>query len=124
MAAGADDAAAIAAVWKWGGIILAAIGSAALTVVSWMGSRIIKKHDDEIASISKKLTNVENKVIEINQKLPEDYTPLDRFEEHEDRTRQSIISLHGKIEGSEQRLAAKIDGGHAQIMNALLQQRQ
>ena len=124
MTAGPDDAAAAAALWKWGGAILAAIGTGAFGAVKWMLGRIVKKHDDEIAGIKSKLTNVENQVTAINQKLPEDYTPLERFEALEERTRDSVIALHGKVEGVEQRLGAKIDSGHAQIMNALLQQRQ
>jgi hypothetical protein len=123
MATGADDAAALAALWKWGLAILGAIGTGAFAAVKWMLGRIVKKHDEEIASINSKLTKVEGQVTAINQKLPEDYTPLERFEDYEERTRQSIIALHGKIEGSEQRLAAKIDGGHQQIVNLLLQQR-
>lgn len=106
--------------WKWGGAIFAAIGTGAFAAVKWMLTRIVKKHDEEIASIKGKLTRVESQMTAINQKLPESYTPLERFEEHEERMRKNIVSLHGKIEGSEQRLATKIDNGYAQIMGVLL----
>lgn len=116
MAPGADDAAILTFIGKWGGLVLGALATGVMTIIAWLGSRVVKKHDEEIASIKGGISTVQKDVTEMKQA----YTPLARFEVMESRTRDSIIALHGKIEASEQRLAGKIDAGNSQIMGVLL----
>lgn len=123
MATGADDAAAVGFIYKYLGAIIATIASALVGILSWMFGRIVKKHDEEIASIKGSLKALEANMNEINQKLPEDCTPLERFEAMEERTRQSIIALHGKIETGTRDLGNKIDTGHREIMSILTRRR-
>lgn len=123
MTTGVDDAATVSFVSKWAGAAIAAVGSAFIGVLSWVFGRVVKKHDDEIDNIKGSLKKLQEDMSEVNQKLPEGYTPIERFEALEERTRQSVIALHSKVENVSQNLGNKIDAGNAQIMSILTRRR-
>lgn len=99
----------------------------AWAVVGVLMGIIWKRHNEEIAEIKGSIKKVGDKMEvhakEFDQRLDtveRGSVSVPRFEAHEERTRQNIIELHRKIEGSEQRLTAKIEDGNRQILNVLL----
>lgn len=92
---------------KWGTWVVSGL-LGALTV---LGGRIVKKHDEEIASIKKSIKDVG---AEVDKKLDKETWETNRRE-----VRDNVIEIHRKIENGQRDAEAR----HRELMNILLQQR-
>lgn len=94
-------------VMKWGAWVVSGL-LGALTV---LGGRIVKKHDEEIASIKRSIKDVG---LEVDKKLDRE-----TWEQNRREVRDNVIEIHRKIESGQRDAEAR----HRELMNILLQQR-
>lgn len=94
-------------VMKWGAWVVSGL-LGALTV---LGGRIVKKHDEEIASIKRSIKDVG---LEVDKKLDRE-----TWEQNRREVRDNVIEIHRKIENGQRDAEAR----HRELMNILLQQR-
>ncbi len=96
---------------KYGGAILGAAASAIATIGGWLFHRVIEKHDEEIRSIKKGISDMDAK---LDGKVDSAV-----WEQNRREARDNIITLHEKIE----KIGSDGEARHRELMNILLTQR-
>lgn len=112
---------------RW--IVSALLGFIGL-VITVLGGRIVKKHDEEIASIKKGIVEVSDKFSRLQVKLSEDYVPQIIYETNRRERRQAEVAIHEKIAATADDIHKKIDaearearGRHDQVVGLLMRRR-
>lgn len=97
--------------FRYGGIVLGAVATAVTGIAGWLFRRVIRKHDEEIASIKMGIENVSAKV---DAKVDKETWEQNRVE-----ARENVIELHKKIE----QIGRDGETRHRELVNILLEQR-
>lgn len=100
---------------KWGGFALSGL----LAVVGALGGRVVKKHDEEIASLKSGLAGVKEGLHALEVAMPNDYVKQETWDQNRQETREAIIRLHQKVEEGQSVAARR----HEELMQILLTHR-
>lgn len=101
---------------KWGGFVVSGL----LAVAGAFGGRIVKKHDEEIASIKGSLADLKSGQHRLEVSMPNDYVKQETWDQNRQETREAVIGLHRKIEEGQRDAAQR----HDQLVRLLLERRE
>lgn len=100
------------------------------TIIAVLGGRVIRKHDEEIASIKKGIGDMADKFAKLEVKIEREFVSHDTYETNRQERRDAEIGLHEKISEVAADIHKKIEAEsreqrsrHDQIMTELLRRR-